>query len=74
MHRPYYTGDDLRLIECWLPLAQQANIVYKWGYDTRQLEKLIQQASSDLGKVYTTLEAQAILWHYYCYNRRRKRT
>lgn len=55
----------MRMIESWLPLAQEANGVYGWGYDAATLEHLLLTAATDLGQARTTWEARAILWYIY---------
>jgi hypothetical protein len=56
---------DMRLLECWLPLAQESNQLYGWNYDAPALEALILRAAPDLVNTHTLLEARVILWHHY---------
>jgi hypothetical protein len=56
---------QLRLIECWLPLAQEANILYGWGYDAASLERLITSAADALERATNSVEARGILWYYH---------
>jgi hypothetical protein len=58
-----YSDERTRLLECWLPLAQEANRLYGWGYDAAALERLIIRAASQLNQAHTPLEARGILWH-----------
>jgi hypothetical protein len=62
-----YSDDPtrLRLLECWLPLAQEANRLYGWGCDAPTLERLIIRAAPQLNHAHTLLEARGILWHQY---------
>ncbi len=62
----------IRLLECWMPLAQETNQLYHWGYGARMLEELIIQAAPDLNQAHTFLEARVILWHYYIHNNTNK--
>jgi hypothetical protein len=55
----------LRLLECWLPLAQESNLLYGWDYNAPALEALILRAAPDLGETRTLLEARVILWHHH---------
>ncbi len=55
-------GARQRLVEGWLPLAQQANQRYGWGLDGAALEALILRAAARLGQARTSLEAYAALW------------
>lgn len=54
---------QLRLLECWLPLAQQINERYGWSHDARALEALILAAVPALAQAQNTVEAHAILWY-----------
>ncbi len=60
----YDSSMRLRLLECWLPLAQQANQLYGWKYDAPSLEALIIAAAPRLMYAHNYLEAHVILWHY----------
>ena len=51
-----------RLLEGWLPLAQEANLRYGWGLEAAALETLILSAAPALGSARSALEACAILW------------
>jgi hypothetical protein len=55
----------LRLLECWLPLAQEANRLYGWGCDAPALERLIIRAAPQLNQAHNLLQARGILWHQY---------
>jgi hypothetical protein len=52
----------LRLLECWMPLAQQFNYDLGWSYAPRDLEMLIIDAASDLTHTDSAVTARAILW------------
>ncbi len=52
----------LRLIECWLPLAQE--ICTTGGYECTELEDLIRAAAPDLARVSSALAARSVIWHY----------
>ncbi len=56
---------SLRLLECWLPLAQDVNVTGGWGFTAPALEALILAAAPALVQAHSRLEARAILWHYY---------
>jgi hypothetical protein len=62
------TDGWLRLLECWLPLAQEANKLYGWGCTPADLEALILRSAPDLALAHTPLEARVILWHYHLTN------
>jgi hypothetical protein len=64
------TGQRQRLLEGWLPLAQEANQGYGWDLDAAALEGLIISAASALGQARSSLEACAILWGVYTRLRR----
>jgi hypothetical protein len=51
-----------RLLEGWLPLAQDANETYAWALDATGLEALIVCAAPTLRQAQTALTARAILW------------
>jgi hypothetical protein len=59
----------LQVLENWLPLAQDANALYSWGYDPLALEALILKAAPALLHVRSSLEARVILWHYHVWNK-----
>jgi hypothetical protein len=52
-----------RLLECWLPLAQDLNERYRWGHDSQALEALLLAAAPALREVQNAIEAHAILWY-----------
>ncbi|MCS6880423.1 MAG: hypothetical protein RMK84_05325 [Oscillochloridaceae bacterium] len=59
-----------RLLEGWLPLAQEANQRYGWELDAPALERLIISAAPALGLARSSFEAYAILWGAYTRLRR----
>lgn len=59
----------LRLLECWLPLAQQANQDFAWGCSPAELEALILAAAPDLAQTNSAMAARAVLWGQYVLNR-----
>lgn len=61
-----------RLLEGWLPLAQEANLRYGWGLDAAGLEALILGAAPPLQHVRSTFEAYAILWSSYGHAQRKR--
>jgi hypothetical protein len=65
MHKQDDANIRLRLLECWLPLAQESNLLYGWDYSASALEALILRAAPDLDKTRTLLEARVILWHHH---------
>jgi hypothetical protein len=56
-------GMQLRLLECWLPLAQEINQHYSWSYAAAALEALIVSAAPALTLVTSAAEAHGILWY-----------
>jgi hypothetical protein len=56
-------GMQLRLLECWLPLAQEINQRHGWGYAAAALEALIVSAAPALTLATSAAEANAILWY-----------
>ena len=62
---PLDTAARLRLLECWLPLAQELNERHGWGYKPTALEALILEAAPALAKVVSAAEAHGILWYYH---------
>jgi hypothetical protein len=54
-----------RLLEGWLPLANEANRLYGWGLDSAALEALIVQAAPVLLRARSAMEARAMLWSNY---------
>ncbi len=61
-----------RLLEGWLPLAQEANLRYGWELDAASLETLILDAAPALQHVRSTFEAYAILWSSYSRTQRKR--
>lgn len=59
----------LRLLECWLPLAQELNAAQGWGDDARALEALIHAAAPALGAAESSACARAILLVYHTQQR-----
>lgn len=55
----------LRLLECWLPLAQEANQVCGWGYDAASLEALVLSAVPSLHQSHNRVTALAVLWYHH---------
>lgn len=58
-------NDQLRLLEGWLPLAEEVNNQYGWSLDARAIEALILRAAPALRRAHSTLEARAMLWSTY---------
>ena len=54
--------DRLRLLECWLPLAQQLNQDLGWQRNPTDLEALIMAAASELAQTDSATTARAVLW------------
>jgi hypothetical protein len=52
----------LRLLECWLPLAQQLNQDLGWQRTAAELEALILAAASDLARTDSATTARAVVW------------
>ena len=52
----------LRLLECWLPLAQQLNQDLEWGRTATELEALILAAAADLAQTDSAGTARAVIW------------
>lgn len=57
-----YTDAVLRLVECWLPLAEDVNRVYGWHDEPAQLESLVMTALPSLMQASSLLEAHLVLW------------
>lgn len=57
-----------RLLECWLPFAQQINQDLGWGCTAPDLEALILAAASDLGQTNSATTARAVLWRQHLRN------
>ena len=55
----------LRLLECWLPLAQQLNHDLGWQRTPAELEALILAAAADLARTDSATTARAVLWQQY---------
>jgi len=53
----------IRLLECWLPLAQEVSQRNGWYLDATELEALIIQARDLLSAAHSVEEARVILWH-----------
>lgn len=62
-HQTHIESPSLRILEIWLPLAQQENTVQEWGYDAAGLEALILASVPSLRQAHTVLTARYILWH-----------
>ncbi|WP_448545192.1 hypothetical protein [Roseiflexus sp.] len=60
----------LRLLECWMPLAQELNQTEKWGDDSAALERLIRLAAPVLTAVDHVQSARAILMVYHAIARK----
>lgn len=58
-----------RLLECWLPLAQQVMVDLGASYAPAELEALILAAASDLAKTDSATTARAVLWRQHLRNR-----
>ena len=54
-----------RLLECWLPLAQQVMQDIGWNAAPAELETLILAAADDLAQVDSASTARAVLWRHY---------
>jgi hypothetical protein len=63
--QPDHHEARLRLLECWLPLAQAANERHRWGYDATALEALIIAAAPALARTASAPEAHGILCIYH---------
>jgi hypothetical protein len=57
--------EQLRLLECWLPLAQELNATLGWGDAAAALESLIARAAPALRMATTTEGARALLMLYH---------
>jgi hypothetical protein len=66
---PPAPADCLRLLECWLPLAQQLNQDLGWGHDPPKLEALILAAAGELGQTDSATTARAVLWRQHLRDR-----
>lgn len=54
--------DRLRLLECWLPLAQQLNQDLGWERNPTDLEALILATAAELAQTDSATTARAVLW------------
>lgn len=54
-----------RLLEGWLPLAQEASSRYGWELSPPAIEALILAAAPSLAQARSALDACAILWATY---------
>jgi hypothetical protein len=54
--------DRLRLLECWLPLAQQLNQDLGWERNPADLEALIFAAAVELAQTDCATTARALFW------------
>lgn len=57
--------EQQRLLEGWLPLAQDVNQQYGWQLDGSALERLIMAAAPALAEAQTPLAARAVFWQTY---------
>jgi len=55
----------LRMLECWLPLAQEMNRTCGWGYEPPTIERLLLTALPDLSRTRTIFAARAVLWYHF---------
>ena len=62
---PTQPHPSLRLLECWLPLAQEINERHGWRYDAGSLETLVLEAAPALAHAASASEAHGILWCYH---------
>jgi GAF domain-containing protein len=63
MHHPAPgSAEALRLLECWLPLAQRLNQRYGWNDDAQALERLIVLAAPALALCADADEAHLVLF------------
>lgn len=53
-----------RVVEGWLPLAQEANRAYAWNLPAPDLEALILAAAPALEYVCSSFAACAVLWAF----------
>jgi hypothetical protein len=54
-----------RLLEGWLPLAEEASRLYGWNLDPAGLEALVLRAAPELAQSRGVLEARLCLWAAY---------
>jgi hypothetical protein len=70
MSEPSISQDRrLRLLECWLPLAQQVMQDLGWAYTPAELEALILTAAPELAEIDSATTARAVLWRQHLRNR-----
>ena len=58
-----------RLLERWLPMAQQISEDLGWGYTALELEALILAAATDLVQTDSATTARAVVWRQHLRNR-----
>lgn len=58
-------SERVRLLECWLPLAQAIGTACGWDKRALSLEELVVTASAALAKSHSTENAAQILTHFY---------
>lgn len=63
---------NIRLVECWLPLAQEVNEALGWGDDAPALDLLIHTAAPALAGASSPQVARAILAVYHAVLRARR--
>ena len=56
---------ERRIVECWLPLAAEANRVYNWQLEPTALERLVRRSVAALRESSTPFEVRAVLWGRY---------
>jgi hypothetical protein len=59
-----------KLLECWLPLAQQVMSDLGWQATPSELEALIINAADELATISSASSARAVLWRHYMRNPR----
>lgn len=67
--KPIDQAKRQRLLECWLPLAQQVMQDLGWSNTPAELEALILAAVPDLAGTDSATTARAVLWRHYLRNR-----
>lgn len=67
MERPKAHADveQQRVLEGWLPLAEQASRLYGWELEASDLETLVLGAAPGLAQSRTAFEARLSLWKVY---------
>lgn len=58
-------NEYLRLVECWLPLAETINMEQGWGYDAAALEELIIFAAPALQLIHRVEDACTTLGYHH---------